>query len=141
MAACPDENSWQQFARGGIESATASDLWLHLDNCGACRLVFANLARASTRAPGLERGAMIDRYLVVGTIGRGGMGVVYKAFDPQLDRPVALKLVGTGTEVARARLLREAKLLAQLAHPNVVAGTTRARTATTCSSRWSSSPA
>jgi tetratricopeptide (TPR) repeat protein len=54
------------------------------------------------------------------------MGVVYKAFDPDLDRAIALKLVafdgpGTDAEPLRQRLLREAKTLAQLSHPNVVA--------------------
>jgi len=74
----------------------------------------------------LIRGALVDRYLILGTLGRGGMGVVYKAFDPELDRPIALKLVavngqGSDADESRARLLREAKTLAQLSHPNVVA--------------------
>src|SRR5438094_791084 len=52
------------------------------------------------------------------------MGVVYGAYDPQLDRKVALKLIKPGQGVkdtARARLLREAKAIARLQHPNVVA--------------------
>ena len=53
------------------------------------------------------------------------MGVVYGAYDPELDRKIALKLL-KGSELdqedaARARLLREAKAMARLAHPNVVA--------------------
>ncbi len=64
--------------------------------------------------------------MVVDLLGRGGMGVVYKAFDPELDRLVALKLVRPGghpaeAAVARERLVREARALAKLAHPNVVA--------------------
>jgi serine/threonine protein kinase/tetratricopeptide (TPR) repeat protein len=65
----------------------------------------------------------VGRYQILDVLGRGGMGVVYKAFDPELDRPVALKLVvfGAGAEESRMRLLREAKTLAQLSHPNVIA--------------------
>ncbi len=80
-------------------------------------------------ATGLDRrgtepgpGALIDRFVVLARIGGGGMGVVFAAHDPQLDRQVALKLLrsGRGTEEARARLLREARALAKLSHPNVV---------------------
>src|SRR4029079_1042706 len=51
------------------------------------------------------------------------MGVVYGAYDPELDRKVALKLIkpGQGKDTARGRLLREAKAIARLQHPNVVA--------------------
>jgi eukaryotic-like serine/threonine-protein kinase len=72
----------------------------------------------------LGRGACVDRYIIVDEIGQGGMGVVYKAFDPELGRPVALKLLRTrsgASDVLRGRLLREAQALARLAHPNVIA--------------------
>jgi hypothetical protein len=64
----------------------------------------------------------IDRFVVIDRIGSGGLGVVYSAYDPELDRKVALKLLqpGSGAEVARARLLREAKVMARLSHPNVL---------------------
>src|SRR4051812_12397061 len=74
--------------------------------------------------PVLERGASVDRYTIIELLGAGGMGVVYKAYDPELDRSVALKLLNTeGEESAwlRDRLLREAQALARLQHPNVVA--------------------
>jgi serine/threonine protein kinase len=70
--------------------------------------------------------AMIGRYRVLGIIGQGGMGVVLKAEDPQLVRTIAIKLVrprkGPVSTAAedRARLLREARALAALSHPNVV---------------------
>ncbi|MBK7828796.1 serine/threonine-protein kinase [Nannocystis sp.] len=71
----------------------------------------------------LGRGARLGRYVVLGHVGSGAMGVVYAAYDPELDRKVALKLLraGAGAAGQRARLLREAQALAKLAHPNVVA--------------------
>lgn len=65
------------------------------------------------------------RYLLLGQLGSGGMGVVHAAYDPTLDRKVALKLLRPGEggnvdAVARGRLLREARALARLSHPNVV---------------------
>jgi formylglycine-generating enzyme required for sulfatase activity len=72
----------------------------------------------------LDTGARIGRYVIVERVGTGAMGVVYGAYDPELDRKVALKLLKPGQGVkdtARARLLREAKAIARLQHPNVVA--------------------
>jgi eukaryotic-like serine/threonine-protein kinase len=71
----------------------------------------------------LVQGDFVGRYAVLSCLGRGGMGVVYKAYDDQLDRYVALKLLRRGRRSVNAdlRLFREAKTLAQLKHPNVVA--------------------
>jgi tetratricopeptide (TPR) repeat protein/predicted Ser/Thr protein kinase len=68
----------------------------------------------------------IDRYVILGRLGEGGMGVVYRAYDAELDRKVAIKLVRhvgdrQRAAVERQRLLAEARSLAQLSHPNVVA--------------------
>jgi tetratricopeptide (TPR) repeat protein/tRNA A-37 threonylcarbamoyl transferase component Bud32 len=75
----------------------------------------------------LIRGGMIGRYIVLGLLGKGGMGVVYSAYDPELDRKVALKLLrianrrkGEDLDAKRTRLLREAKAIARLSHPSVV---------------------
>src|SRR4051812_2804948 len=74
--------------------------------------------------PPLERrvGMLLGRYVVLDEIGHGGMSVVYAAYDPQLDRRVALKVVRGDklTEAHRARLHREAQALARLSHPSVV---------------------
>jgi len=77
---------------------------------------------ARTHARGIEPGAVIGRHVVLQKLGAGGMGVVYAAYDPELDRKVALKLLlpGSGGETRRLRLLREAQALARLSHPNVV---------------------
>ncbi|MBL8915870.1 MAG: serine/threonine protein kinase [Archangium sp.] len=71
---------------------------------------------------GLTRGLQISRYVVLELVGSGAMGSVYAAYDPQLDRRVALKLV-SGSTVGREatdRLLREARALAKLSHSSVV---------------------
>jgi tetratricopeptide (TPR) repeat protein/predicted Ser/Thr protein kinase len=72
----------------------------------------------------LVRGDLLGRYVVIDRIGAGGMGVVYAAYDPDLDRKVAVKLMlprEHASADARARLLREAQALAKLDHPHVVA--------------------
>jgi tetratricopeptide (TPR) repeat protein len=67
----------------------------------------------------------VGRYLVLERLGAGGMGEVYAAFDPQLNRRVAIKLLLPGGEgldggEARVRLMREAQAMARLSHPNVL---------------------
>ncbi|MEZ4450336.1 MAG: serine/threonine-protein kinase [Nannocystaceae bacterium] len=81
--------------------------------------------RRSEGPRGRQAPPKIGRYLVIEPLGEGGMGVVYAAYDPQLDRKVAIKLVRpayseTGGDEAQARLVREAQALARLRHPNVV---------------------
>jgi hypothetical protein len=71
----------------------------------------------------LPNGALLGRYVVTGCVGTGGMGVVYSARDPDLDRNIALKVLRPELSVevrSRARLLGEARAMAQLSHPNVV---------------------
>jgi predicted Ser/Thr protein kinase/tetratricopeptide (TPR) repeat protein len=75
--------------------------------------------------PGTARaaGELIGRFLVVDQLGEGGMGVVYKAYDPELGRLIAIKRLRTqDPRIAEpARLVREAQAVAQVKHPNVVA--------------------
>lgn len=75
----------------------------------------------------LRRGDRLDRYEVLGILGAGGMGVVYRASDPNLRREVAIKVLRTAAAVGSdacqqlcTRLLREARAMALLSHPNLV---------------------
>ncbi len=77
-------------------------------------------ARRSRRLPELDRGTVVGRYVVVDPLGRGGMGDVYGAYDPELDRRIALKLVRDITGDGRARLIAEAQAMARVSHPNVI---------------------
>jgi serine/threonine protein kinase/tetratricopeptide (TPR) repeat protein len=86
---------------------------------------------ASDAPPGAQVNArpsdapMLGRYRLGERLGAGGMGVVFAAHDPELDRRVAIKLLhpdpSGAPEEQRARLLREAQAMARLSHPNVVA--------------------
>ena len=89
----------------------------------------ARFARERVRAQlfgGPPAASAIDRFTLLEGIGAGGMGTVYAAYDPRLDRKVALKLLrddlDAGTDGGRqgqGRLLREARAMARLSHPNV----------------------
>src|SRR5262249_20185429 len=135
-----------EYVRGGLTSVERAAIDEHAESCSSCRTFLSQLlgtvgssptpradyptAEASQPSAPLEaapfpilpRGAVVDRYLVLDRIGMGGMGVVYSAFDPQLDRKVALKLLRNlgANDSSRQRLQREARALARLSHPNVV---------------------
>ena len=128
---CLAEDSIQAFADGRLDAANVATLELHARHCAECgALVAMALAAVHGSAPrpaapgALGRGATLGRYVVLGLVGSGGMGDVFAAYDPELDRRVALKLLRTNPEGAgaraRGRLLREAKAIAKLSHPNVV---------------------
>ncbi|MFV8753538.1 protein kinase domain-containing protein [Nannocystaceae bacterium ST9] len=70
----------------------------------------------------LAPGRRIARFTLLRKLGEGGMGIVHAAYDDELDRKVAIKLVRGERvdELARARVLREAQALARVSHPNVV---------------------
>src|SRR5262249_20782612 len=74
---------------------------------------------------GFKRGDSLGRYMVVDRLGSGGMGVVYAAYDPDLDRKLAIKLLrpelphNKGAK-SSARMLREAQALARVSHQNVI---------------------
>jgi tetratricopeptide (TPR) repeat protein len=133
---CPDENELAAWAGGGAVDGLER-LEAHVADCGDCRRLLLLLTPseaevADTRPVGeslpaqpaaLAAGGRVGRFELVREIGRGGMGVVWEARDPTLERRVAVKLLPAGAvgDLARERLLREARSLARVSHPNVVA--------------------
>jgi len=129
---CPPEAAFADLVEGRLTGEPLAHLLRHVRGCSACHALFDAVASRETLrvssgglAPpreGLERGTSIGRFLVLSLLGRGGMGAVYAAYDPELDRRVALKLLhaARGSEQARRRLIREARALGKLSHPNVV---------------------
>ena len=77
----------------------------------------AVLERVGVRAPKAQR---IGRYEVLGKVGEGGMGIVFQARDPDLDRLVAIKVLRRTDERDLARFDREVELIRSLAHPRIV---------------------
>src|SRR2546429_9433208 len=71
-------------------------------------------------SPPPAAGPRVGRYVLGPCLGAGATGVVHAAHDPELNRAIALKLLGTGAGARRERLLREAQVMAQLGHPNLV---------------------
>ena len=133
---CLDPNIATDYVHRLLGEDTRKAVEVHLAACAICRRMTAELARESATSSGqplqdvteeLPPGTAVGRFQIVECIGRGGMGVVYLAFDPELKRDVALKIWlvradgSSAQDRARDRLLREAQALAQLTHPNVVA--------------------
>jgi serine/threonine protein kinase len=114
MSACPPVDRLLAFASGELADDKSAEVENHIDSCGECRTALSNLAKGGP-PPAL------GRYRIDTVLGSGGMGIVYRAYDPQLARPVAIKVVRrAGDDTAgRARLVREAQALARLSHPNV----------------------
>jgi hypothetical protein len=131
--ACHDDDHVVGLLEGAFDDEAWLDFDAHLDGCERCRrLVGLAVDDAGEEAaadpsvlPLLHSGATLSRYVILGLIGSGGMGAVYAAYDPELDRKVAVKLLwpdhpdAGGTE--EKRVLREARAMARLTHPNVVA--------------------
>ncbi|MEX1368810.1 MAG: protein kinase, partial [Nannocystaceae bacterium] len=115
-----DEPSSDAIEAASDERLRSAELAVTIGGDGA-----ALESMPSPLGPMLSAGAEVGRYRVLECVGVGGMGVVYAAYDPELDRRVALKLLRgardePGTQSRSARLLREAQALAKLSHPNVI---------------------
>jgi tetratricopeptide (TPR) repeat protein/predicted Ser/Thr protein kinase len=131
-----EEGTVLAFLGGSLPLDARASAERHMADCETCAdlvtWVAADQAHSTARMPGntarpfigqLPPGSRVGRYQILGALGRGGMGEVYAAYHPDLDRRIALKVVlgmdGT-TGDRRNRLLREARAIARLSHPNVV---------------------
>jgi eukaryotic-like serine/threonine-protein kinase len=136
---CLDEEEAAAYVQHRLDPAARGRVDAHIDRCAECGWLVSELARGSRSdaSPGaaseaageddeddvLSPGRQVGRYVVGERLGSGAMGVVHTAYDPELDRRVAIKVVrpdAAGDEQARARLLVEARAMARLSHPGVV---------------------
>lgn len=118
------------YLTGALAADELAELDHHLDGCAQCRWLIdavadhdasREVASPSDVGGTLPVGTRVGRYRVRHPIGAGGMGVVYAATDPELDRWVALKAVRTlepGSST-RERVVFEAQAMARVSHPNV----------------------
>ncbi|NUP12565.1 MAG: protein kinase [Polyangiaceae bacterium] len=117
-AACVSAVVLESFVAGHLEANEADALEEHVDDCEACRVALGALVR------GKAGPSTMGRYRIESVIGAGGMGIVFRGFDPELERAVALKVIRPSdaersAATLRARQAREAKNLAKLRHPNI----------------------
>lgn len=148
---CLSDDRVLGFLKGDLPETEREAIETHLDGCQSCfKLVGAAMrlgsgaereaaekrgAAESTRPDGPDQdeetllpAAIADgRYVIRDLLGQGGAGAVYRAYDSQLGRQIALKIVRAPklaagiAESMQARLLREARAMARVSHPNVVA--------------------
>jgi tetratricopeptide (TPR) repeat protein len=133
-AGCLNEDTALAFLARSLDKTQTRSVVAHAADCGRCRRFLTTLAstaraetssRRETTPDGrvalgpvlfeLQPGDCVDRYVIRRRVGTGAMGVVYAAFDPQLDREVALKILDHSPPG-----LGEARAMAQIAHPNIV---------------------
>jgi tetratricopeptide (TPR) repeat protein len=146
---CLRDESIVVLVSGGVQNDERERMLLHIDGCDRCRILLASAFRVASSPPspqpiesGLEStvgrprsgprgslgtispGSLVGRYVVLDVVGQGGVGVVYRAYDPKLDRRVALKLLRAQVTMdhpdVQRRLLREAQTMARLSHPHVL---------------------
>jgi tetratricopeptide (TPR) repeat protein len=133
---CLSDATLAELVEGRLPPEARAQLDEHLDRCPSCRNLVVEMVRDGAAASGgaldepailgstsLPKGSVVGRYVVLDVIGIGGMGVVYGAYDPKLERRVALKVLRAelaSRSAVRARLSREAQALAKLSHPNVI---------------------
>jgi tetratricopeptide (TPR) repeat protein len=120
---CPNEDLLQAYVSRELTGADLDEVEAHVADCSRCTAVIAHVF-----PPGepeeeavIVRGTTIDRYHVLDVAGQGAIGLVLAAYDPKLDRKVALKVLRRPGRDLEQRLLREARAMARLSHANVVA--------------------
>ncbi len=131
MSPCPSPETLGRLANASSSASNFLAMEAHVETCPDCQGVLERLAVHSSacedckpeRFPLGEQPPTIPGFVIERELGRGGMGVVYQAWQPQLARRVAIKVVSGGIAVGaddRRRWLREAQAIGQVRHRNVV---------------------
>lgn len=131
---CPDDDTLALFVGRKLPEAQRAKVELHCEKCPSCGGLVTHLVEAFAESllgpleplEGLPAlGTTLGRYVILEWVGAGAMGAVYSAYDPQLDRRVALKILpparGDQAQQLRARFLGEAQAMASISDPNVIA--------------------
>jgi tetratricopeptide (TPR) repeat protein len=124
---CPSHQELHAFVAHALPDDDSDRIRDHLDACDPCRLgIMAGLSVRRTEPVGsadleLASDLRLGHFEIVRRLGAGGMGVVYEAIDQRLGRAVALKLVRGSVDGGDAMLLAEARAMARIRHPAVLA--------------------
>jgi eukaryotic-like serine/threonine-protein kinase len=136
--ACPVEDDLRRMLDDELTPSAAAPIEAHVSNCPACQAVLERLTdstaaleidlavsrpRPAPPPPGAAARPEVPGYEIEAEVGRGGMGVVYRARHVSLNRTVAIKTILAGVlppAEAGARFAAEARAVARSAHPNIV---------------------
>ena len=120
MRGCLEPNELLDFGRRTLAATEQEAIAAHLTGCIDCRTLVSAFARRTGENPptlGLPPDPQplpaptthVGRYEIVGALGSGAMGIVYRAWDPELNRQVAIKLVRTEVATPEVRAVIEAR--------------------------------
>lgn len=125
---CPSENHLLTFLNGQLETHDITSIERHVDECSHCLETIFKIRSLSLEHPInpihssftehiINPGTHLGRFTILEKVGQGGMGVVYAAYDANLDRRVAIKMLRD--PCFSKHILDEAKIVARLNHPCV----------------------
>ncbi len=133
---CPSEEEIIDVIYCEEEGLEQGELSTHINQCNDCKHIYDNLkdiddglqqlksfTPTKNITSSLKKGDKLGSYEIISLIGQGGMGKVYKAYDPNLDRDVAIKIIKddlSHNDIFKKRFIIEAKTVAHLKHPNIV---------------------